>query len=161
MVCFLPKGETTVYAKLRWIFTTSRNRYGEGGEQRGGWGTCRKRNHLPNGPKTNCSSCCCWATVPQWDSACANVQWESLSYPGWEMGAQGELVEGPGVAELCFPQLWPPESSYFSLSSDLSLPPRSHNMLKINSEARPVPESNGTPAVVLAGQFVSGTFSVK
>ena len=64
------------------------------------------------------------------------------------------------MAELHFPAVVTLLSTYFHHSSDLLLPPRSHNRLKINSEARPVPESNGTLAVV-AGQFVSRTFSVK
>lgn len=54
-----------------------------------------------------------------------------------------------------------PLSTYFSHSPDLSLPLRSHIWLKINSEARPALESNGTQAVVVVGQFVSRTFSVK
>lgn len=51
-------------------------------------------------------------------------------------------------------------SIYFHHSPDLFLPPCSPNRLKINSEARPTPKSNGTLAIV-AGQFVSRTFSVK
>lgn len=68
---------------------------------------------------------------------------------------------GAGMAELHFPAVVTPLSTYFHHSPDLLLPPRSHNWLKINSEARPVPESNGTLAAVVAGQFVSRTFSVK
>lgn len=129
---------------------------------RGGEKTCRKCNHLPNGPKTNCSRCCCWATVPRWDSACANVRWESPTYPESEKSEYRERRRrGPGVAELLFPAVVTPLSTYFHCSPDLSLPPRSHNRLKINSEARPVPESNGTLAVVVTGQFVSRAFSAK
>lgn len=124
--------------------------------------TCCNCNHLPNGPKPNCSCCCCSATVPRWDSACANVRWESPTYPESEKSEYWERQRRrPGTAERHFPAVVTPLSTHFHHSPDLLLPPCSHNRLKINSEARLVPESNGTLADVVAGQFVSRTFSVK